>query len=323
MNPPTITPTPADEIVEQLKSSLPKEVWFNSYPMYLYQDCWNIILDSTIACQNHFQAEDTQIFISSLPKTGTTWLKALLFSIYNRKNHALSQTPLLKHNPHELIPQLESIIYANPNQPDLIKLNNCPTLLGTHLPFQGLPTSIKDTNCKIKDTNCKTTLPVSAPESWLFYLNYDGNESVKADMIDEYFDKFCDGKFPFGPFEDHVLGYWKESLKRPEKVIFVKYEDLKCDPKCELKRLGEFVGFPFSIEEENEGLIDEIIKLCSLEKLKSVEVNQSGRVYSFIENKWFFRKGEVGDWVNYLTPSMVEKYEKIMEHKFKGTGFKF
>lgn len=139
-------------------------------------------------------------------------------------------------------------------------------------------------------------------------------------MIEEYFGKFCEGKFPFGPFEDHVIGYWKESLERAEKVFFVKFEDLKADPKVELKKLAEFVGCPFSVDEERENVIDEIIKLCSIDKLKEVEANKSGRVYSFIENKWFFRKGEVGDWVNYLSPLMVERFKKIMDEKFAGSG---
>ncbi|KMT17006.1 hypothetical protein BVRB_2g042090 [Beta vulgaris subsp. vulgaris] len=304
--------------IQQLKSSLPKELWFNSYPMYLYQNCWNIILDSTIACQNHFQAQDTDIIIASIPKTGTTWLKALLFSIFNRKNHPISESPLLKHNPHELIPQLESIIYEKPENPNLSLLEICPKLLGTHLPFQSLPTSIKHSNCKIiyVSRNPFDTFI----SSWLFYLNYDENESVKSDMIEEYFGKFCEGKFPFGPFEDHVIGYWKESLERAEKVFFVKFEDLKADPKVELKKLAEFVGCPFSVDEERENVIDEIIKLCSIDKLKEVEANKSGRVYSFIENKWFFRKGEVGDWVNYLSPLMVERFKKIMDEKFAGSG---
>ncbi|CAO2816104.1 unnamed protein product [Amaranthus hypochondriacus] len=318
----TIPPNTDEDEQQQVKASLPKEVWFNSYPMYFYQDCWNIILDSTISCQNHFLAHPSDIFIASIPKTGTTWLKSLLFSIINRKTHPISQSSLLKHNPHELIPQLESIIYANPKYPDLKILEKSPRprLLGTHLPFQSLPTSIKDTNCKIVYI-CRNPFDTFI-SSWLFYLNYDENHGVNQDMMEGYFDKFCEGKFPFGPFEEHVLGYWKESLKNKEKILFVKFEDLKKDCKGELKRLGEFVGYPFSMEEQKEGVIDDIIKLCSIERLKDVEANRNGRVYSFIENKWFFRKGEVGDWVNYLSPSMVEKFEKIMDEKFSAYGLK-
>ena len=37
---------------------------------------------------------------------------------------------------------------------------------------------------------------------------------------------------------------------------------------------------------------------------------------SNFENKCYFKKGEVGNWVNYLTPSMIERLEKeIAENK--------
>lgn len=37
----------------------------------------------------------------------------------------------------------------------------------------------------------------------------------------------------------------------------------------------------------------------------------------------FFGKGEVGDWKNYLTPSMSEHMVKMMEEKSAGSGLTF
>uniref|UniRef100_A0A803MMS6 Sulfotransferase n=1 Tax=Chenopodium quinoa TaxID=63459 RepID=A0A803MMS6_CHEQI len=75
--------------------------------------------------------------------------------------------------------------------------------------------------------------------------------------------------------DDHVLGYWKEIIQNPNKVLFMEYEGLKEDTKANVKKLAEFVGYSFSKEEENNGIIDDIIKLCSLESLKEMEVNKS------------------------------------------------
>ncbi|XP_021731980.1 cytosolic sulfotransferase 15-like [Chenopodium quinoa] len=302
----------------QLKNSLPQELWFNGNPMYLYQGFWTQKLESLVAFQNHFEAHDTDIFITSARKAGTTWLKALVYAICNRANHPPSESPLLVHNPHELVPQLESNTYFKSKCPDLSSLKS-PRLFGTHVPYPSLPSSIKDTNCKIIYIyrNPFDTLV----SSLLFYQSVDDNKTLKPELLGQFFDMFCEGRIPFGPFEDHVLGYWKQSLERPHKVLFVKYEDLKADPKPHLKKVAEFVGCPFSEEEEMGSVIDGIVKLCSLEKLKDVATsNKSARVYSSIQNEKFFRKGVVGDWVNYLTPSMVERLEKLMQEKFSGSG---
>ncbi|KAK1374109.1 hypothetical protein POM88_030302 [Heracleum sosnowskyi] len=59
------------------------------------------------------------IIVASIPKTGTTWLKALTFSIVNRHSFSLQKKhPLLTSNPHDLVPFLEYNLYANNNVPD-------------------------------------------------------------------------------------------------------------------------------------------------------------------------------------------------------------
>ena len=70
-------------------------------------------------------------------------------------------------------------------------------------------------------------------------------------------------------------------------------------------------------------MIENIIKLCSFQKMKELEVNKSGTFGRNFENKFLFRKGEIGDWVNYLSPSMAQKLTKVMEDKLGGSGLTF
>nr|XP_009801256.1 PREDICTED: cytosolic sulfotransferase 5-like [Nicotiana sylvestris] len=138
--------------------------------------------------------------------------------------------------------------------------------------------------------------------------------------FEEAFDMFCNGLTMAGPFWDHVLNYWEKSLEMPQKVLFLKYEDVKEKPFLHLRRLAEFLECPFSLEEEESGLVDEIIKLCSFENLSNLEVNKSGKTLFGNDNRVFFRKGEVGDWKNHLTTEMVERLNQITEDKFNGSG---
>ncbi|MCL7025473.1 hypothetical protein MKW94_013054 [Papaver nudicaule] len=149
------------------------------------------------------------------------------------------------------------------------------------------------------------------------------NNSNTSLSIDEAFEFFCKGVSQFGPFWDHVLGYWKESLENPHKVLFLKYEDLKNEPKIQLKKLVEFMGYGFSTEEETHGVIEDIISLCSFEHLKNLDVNKNGLWRNCVESKVFFRKGEVGNSKNYLTPLMVERLDRLMDEKLVGSGLVF
>ncbi|KNA25660.1 hypothetical protein SOVF_004510 [Spinacia oleracea] len=302
------------------------EMWFG-FPMHFYQGFWleNMISENVDTFQTHFQANDTDIILASLPKTGTTWLKSLLFTIFNRKFYSdVSKHPLLTTTPHELVLQLEFDVYKNSlgcNPPNHTEIPS-PRLFATHIPYLPLPESIKTSKCKIVYV-CRNPF-----DNFISFCNYwiqfNINEGIKLDidLMEEYLDKYCKGIVPFGPYEDHLLGYWKESLKNPEKVLFLEYEGMKKEPKSHLKRLAEFVGCPFSEEEEEGNVIDEIIELCSLKNLKEVEVNKSGKFFGRVGNKALFGKGEVGGWNNYLTPSMAKQFDQMLQ-KLKEAGFSF
>ena len=56
--------------------------------------------------------------------------------------------------------------------------------------------------------------------------------------LDTAFNRFCEGALPYGPFWNHCLEYWKESIARPDRVLFLKYEDMMPDPVRCVKNLA-------------------------------------------------------------------------------------
>lgn len=77
-----------------------------------------------------------------------------------------------------------------------------------------------------------------------------------------------------GTVLDHVLGYWKQSLDKPESLLFLKYEELTKDTLFYVRKLAEFMGKPFS---RDEGLPERIVKLCSFDNLSNLEVIKNGQ----------------------------------------------
>ncbi|XP_038725198.1 cytosolic sulfotransferase 5-like [Tripterygium wilfordii] len=297
---------------------LPMEMGLGGRELYQWKDFWytNLYLPQCLAARSYFQAHEDDVIIASSMKTGTTWLKALIWCIMHCKpqhdDNNNDDDALVKNNPHLLMPVLELKFFGEYPKADISGMPS-PRLLQTHVPYMMLSDSVKESNCKIVYiTRDPKDVFVSL---WHFYNANHAKPEQGPDPLDEAFDKYCKGIHPIGPFHDHVLSYWKESLKRPGKILFLKYEELKRDPKGQLQKLASFLGRPIA----EEDVIDNILWRCSLERLKNLEVNQNGSLVG-CTYKSFFRLGSVGDWKNYLSKEMKDRLDNITRMKFESSG---
>ncbi|XVF42623.1 hypothetical protein PTKIN_Ptkin01aG0379000 [Pterospermum kingtungense] len=327
-----IIPKPQDEDHEvagdgefqELMQTLPKEKSWYRDNLFFYQGFWcpSPVLKPVVSFQKHFQALDSDIIVTSFPKCGTTWLTALTFSIVNRNQFPKEENPLLKLGPHDLVRLFWFDLYLNNPFPDLE--NSCPyqpLVFSTHIPHASLPPSIKESKAKIIYI-CRNPMDMFI-SLWLF-TNKLRTKSVEAPLsLDEAFEMFCKGIHVFGPFFDHVFGYWKASQENPNKILFLQYEILMEDNISHLKKLAMFLGFTFSEEEEKHGVIEEIAKMCSFGNLKELDANKNGTHIFGIPNKNFFRKAKVGDSSNYLTPAMIERLKKLIHENVDKSGLTF
>ncbi|CAH8377495.1 unnamed protein product [Eruca vesicaria subsp. sativa] len=297
--------------------------WRPKNPLIEYGGHWLIQprLEGCMYAQEFFQAQPSDLLICTYPKTGTTWLKALIFAISNRSRfkYSSSSNPLLKRNPHELIPFIEIEFAFFPHVDALKGKEN--TLFSTHLPYGLLPESVSRSGCKMvyiwrdpKDTFISM---------WTFYQKQKTDDGP-LESLEESFDMFCRGFSSNGPYLDHVLSYWKAYQKNPDRILFLKYETMRADPLMYVRRLAEFMGCGFTEEEEKERVLEKVVNLCSFETLKNLEPNKGekdmvDRPCSYA-NSAYFRKGEIGDWRNYLTPEMAARIDGLVVEKLKGSG---
>ncbi|KAI7748834.1 hypothetical protein M8C21_024921 [Ambrosia artemisiifolia] len=302
--------------IEEMIKTLPQHTcsWLKGKStLFKYQDFWSYeeIIKEVVLAQQSLKAHPTDVFLCSYPKSGTTWLKALVFAIITREKFDESNSPLLTTMPHNCIPflevELEQTIASQGNS----------SFVATHLPYNSLPKSILASNCKM------VYIYRNVKDVIVSYYHM-AREAVKLPMEDapfeEAFDEFYHGFSVYGPHWDHILGYWKASMERREIIFFLKYEDLKKEPSINVKKLAEFIGYPFTIEEEKAGVIESIIKLCSFENLSNLEVNKNGYANEMIENRLFFRKAKDEDWKNYFTDEMIEKIDNLIYEKLGAIG---
>ena len=69
--------------------------------------------------------------------------------------------------------------------------------------------------------------------------------------------------------------------------------------------------------------IEEIVKCCSFESLSKHEVNKTSELLvDFpLPCNAFFRKGEIGDSLNFLDDEMIQKIDGVTKLKFHESGF--
>ncbi|KAF8005644.1 hypothetical protein BT93_K0048 [Corymbia citriodora subsp. variegata] len=323
-------PTEEEETISL--DQLPKRLLWDVWELY----CWNGFwyrpdhLMAALAVRSRFRPRDDDVLLASSMKTGSTWLKALCHCILMSKKRKQSlknsdiavgaeqedqpEDPLTVKHPAHYAKTLEIRIYTENPPPDLSVMES-PRLFHTHLPHSALPESIKASPCKIVyiTRNPKDTLV-----SLWHFLNHRRSDEEGPFPFERAFESFCDGVSAFGPFFEHVLEYYRASLETPEKVLFLKYEDLKRDPRGQLKRLSSFLGRRLEEEEEE---VEDIVWRSSLERLKSLEVNKNG-VDPWVKFPYsaYFRKGVVGDWKSLFTAEMARRLDEITRTKLEGSG---
>ncbi|CAI0378284.1 unnamed protein product [Linum tenue] len=305
----------------------PQEVFWNATTIHQIEGFWFMeeYLESMAAFRSEFQPRNDDILLTSFPKTGTTWLMALCHNILNLEED--EEDILTEKNPHDVVPTLDGAYLADQVQNILLHSGRRTTsrLLHTHLPYSCLPEAVRNSGCKLVHLarNPKDTLV----SMWHFYNKILRREPMSSPFpIERAVESFCSGVIPWGPFYEHVVGYWEESRKRPDEVLFLKYEELCRDPKDQVRKLASFLGKSFcptknGDNDDDDDVVEKVLQRSSLGRLKELEVNKNGVLEIVpIPNAHFFRKGTVGDWKSCLTPQMAKRIDHLTQFKLRGTG---
>ncbi|KAJ1280496.1 hypothetical protein BS78_04G237000 [Paspalum vaginatum] len=233
---------------EALASSHPaSQQGLGSFPYRKYDGFWypEHLLGPTLAVRDTFIARPSDVILATMPKSGTTWLKALVYCVVHRGHHAPADErhPLLASSVHEVVPFLHSVCGNHRSSPPgpLLEAMPSPRVLAVHTPLLALPASVRESGCRVVYLCCN---PKDAFVSLRHYLDEIKPRGSAMTPFAEAFDLFCEGVSPFGPAWDHMAEYWKESVAQPDEVMFLRYEQLKEDAAGSVRRLAPICVSP-------------------------------------------------------------------------------
>jgi hypothetical protein len=281
------------------------------------------------------------IWLASYPKSGNTWLRAILHQIIIKKNKKDESWLSNLHKLVDTYPKIQhfqdlnsSLIKGNDfkNKNEIIKnwdksqkrLNSDKKLriLKTH----NMLCSIEIDQHKFSFTNEENTLGV-------IHIVRDPRNvitSIKNHFFLQTYNKaldFIKSENGWGGVVEknqvpHLISSWEHHFESwalfPKNYILFKYEDILDNPKKQIKRLIEYLQKYIKIDLD-EQTIDQIIKDTEFENLKSLEKKGhflETAVNTKTKNKaTFFNLGPKNDYRKLLDKEIQFEIEK----KFKNT----
>lgn len=199
-----------------------------------------------------YKPTSDDIFIASFHKSGTTWLQYIVFHL---SNGAKLENPFVHEMMLDYGPRIEQLgIKA---KDDGIKRH-----FKTHLPFNYVPFN----------REAKYIYVIRNP--WDVCVSYYSMLSqmpqfygFKNGSFDIFFTHFINGYNDSGSYFDHVRE-WVEKRGKEENILFLRYGELKSDPKATITKIGTFLGGKCLESVQSEETLNKILDLTSFDSMK-------------------------------------------------------
>ncbi|XP_028638513.1 amine sulfotransferase-like isoform X2 [Grammomys surdaster] len=196
-----------------------------------------------------FEIRDDDVFIITYPKSGTIWTQHILSLIYyeghrNKTENisTIDRAPFLEYNIHNL---------------DFAKMSS-PRIFTSHLPYYLVPKGLKEKKTKILYIyrNPKDVL-ISFFHFSKWVVTFE-----PIDTIDNYVEKFLDGKVVGSRWFDHIRGWYEH--RHDFNIMFLSYEDLKKDLRSSVLKICSFLKKELSEED-----VDAVVRQATFQNMKS------------------------------------------------------
>jgi Sulfotransferase domain len=230
-----------------------------------------------LVARRYQKLSDHDALLASYPRSGTTWLRFLLYESLLGVATAFGEV-------RRGVPGVQKVDIGIP------VLDSGGRIVQTHEPY-----------C---DRDRRVVYVVRDPRSVVVseyrWQRYSG---FYAGSLDTFFKHFLVGRTnPWGSWGDHVE-FWQQSpAARNDHLHIVRYEDLRSDPEGKFAAVLSFLGV-----EKDPSLIKQVIENNTVERMRAKE--DEARARRGAEPKKdlrFVNTGTVGGWATVLSPTQQD-----------------
>lgn len=233
------------------------------------------------------QIDPRDVFLVSYPRSGNTWMRYLLANLlYPEVDWSIDNLSQVVPDIHEKIP--ESLIQTDPR------------IIKSHSPYQANYLKVVYMYRDGRD------VAVS------FYDRMSKLRGYKGDLGD-FVLEMLQGRLKFGSWQDHVSSWLFQDLSI--SLLPIAYENLKKQPRDELRRIGLFLGFEWS-----DSALDYAISMSTLEKHKGYLLRY--KRHSHWDRRYRGGLGGIpGDWRKVFNYSLNELFLKYAGSALEKLGY--
>eukprot|EP00931_Biecheleriopsis_adriatica_P061776 TRINITY_DN37162_c0_g2_i1.p1 TRINITY_DN37162_c0_g2~~TRINITY_DN37162_c0_g2_i1.p1 ORF type:complete len:340 (-),score=45.01 TRINITY_DN37162_c0_g2_i1:51-1070(-) len=208
--------------------------------------------------EHNFTHIPGDVWVTTYLKVGTTWTQYIVTQLLGyplvTSNFGLAEIspwPEMAHGPDA------------PSEEDLqtsVWSKGLPRVLKSHWPHADYMETLPNSS-KVIYVYRKVDRVVES--YWHHILDKFCGYWIEPEELpwDTFFEKFITGDLCFGDYFEHVASWWK--VRDAPNVLFVRYEDLKNEPKATMARIAAFLEV-----DVGDSDLDKVLEATSLKSMK-------------------------------------------------------